>query len=96
MTQIPDIMNTIFDIQDLGSEIAKLRKQQKLSQTDVARRAGVSRAMISDHWRRARCTIRESARYCGCSRFLGEEIRLVPLSPPTLDDLLAEQDDVHA
>ncbi len=88
-------MNAIFDIQDLGSEIAKLRKQQKLSQTEVARRAGVSRAMISDletgqvHDPGVRKVLR-------VLKVLGFGIRLASLSPPTLDDLLAEQDNLHA
>lgn len=48
MTYTLYIMRTIFDIRDLGREMAKLRKKQGLSQSDVAVRAGVSRALTSD------------------------------------------------
>ena len=85
----------IFDIQDLGREVAKLRRQQRLSQTDVAAMAGVSRAMISDletgqlHDPGVRKVLR-------ILKVLGQGIRITPLSPPTLDDLLEMQEDADA
>jgi transcriptional regulator with XRE-family HTH domain len=88
-------MTAIFDIQDVGSQVANLRKQQRLSQTELARQAGVSRAMISDletgqlHDPGVRKVLR-------VLKVLGMGVRIVSLSPPTLDDLLAEQEDFDA
>ena len=88
-------MNAIFDIRDLGREVVKLRKKQGLSQTDVAVMAGVSRAMLSDleagqlHDPGIRKVLR-------ILKVLGQGIRLAPLSPPTLDDLLAMQEEPDA
>jgi transcriptional regulator with XRE-family HTH domain len=89
------MLNAIYDIQDLGAQIATLRKNQGLSQTEVARRAGVSRAMLSDletgqlHDPGVKKVLR-------LLTVLGLGIKLVTLSPPTLDDLLADQEDSHA
>lgn len=88
-------MNAIFDIQDLGIHISKLRKQQRLTQTELAGKAGVSRAMISDletgqlHDPGVRKVLR-------VLKVLGMGVGIVSLNPPTLDDLLAEQEDLHA
>ena len=86
------IMKTIFDIQDLGREMAKLRKKQGLSQSDVAVRAGVSRALISDlendqlHDPGVRKVLR-------VLKVLGMGVRIASLSPPTLDELVVENED---
>lgn len=88
-------METLFDIQDLGREVAKLRRKQGLSQSDIAARAGVSRAMISDlengqlHDPGVRKVLR-------VLKVLGMGVRVVPLSPPTLDELLSNQEESDA
>jgi transcriptional regulator with XRE-family HTH domain len=88
-------MSVIFDIENLGSRIALLRKEQRLSQTELARQAGVSRAMISDL---ETGQIRDPGvrKVLRVLKALGMGLRIVRLSPPTLDELLAEQEDVHA
>jgi transcriptional regulator with XRE-family HTH domain len=88
-------METLFDIQDLGREVAKLRRKQGLSQSDIAARAGVSRAMISDlengqlHDPGVRKVLR-------VLKVLGMGVRVVSLSPPTLDELLSNQEESDA
>jgi transcriptional regulator with XRE-family HTH domain len=79
---------------DIGSRIGLARKEQRLSQMELARKAGVSRSTI-DLLENAR------AREIGYSRLArilaaaGLELKLQPIAPqrPTLDDLLAESDD---
>lgn len=88
-------METLFDIQDLGREVAKLRRKQGLSQSDIAARAGVSRAMISDlengqlHDPGVRKVLR-------VLKVLGMGVRVVSLNPPTLDELLSNQEESDA
>lgn len=89
------IMETIFDIQDLGIQVAALRKRLGLSQSEVARKAGVSRSMISDletgqlHDPGVKKVLR-------VLKVLGRGVKVVSLTPPTLDDLLAAQGDIDA
>lgn len=88
-------METIFDIQDLGIQVAALRKRLGLSQSEVARKAGVSRSMISDletgqlHDPGVKKVLR-------VLKVLGRGVKVVSLTPPTLDDLLAAQGDIDA
>ena len=88
-------METIFDIQDLGTQVAELRKRLGLSQSEVARMAGVSRSMISDletgqiHDPGVKKVLR-------VLKVLGRGVKIVSLSPPTLDDLLAAHGDIDA
>lgn len=88
-------MNATFDIQDLGSRIALLRKKQGLSQSELARQAGVSRAMISDL---ETGQLRDPGvrKVLMVLKALGMGVKIARLSPPTLDELLAEQDEIHA
>ncbi|MDO9583462.1 MAG: helix-turn-helix transcriptional regulator [Desulfomicrobium sp.] len=88
-------MNTIFDITDLGSRIAILRREQGLSQAELAGQAGVSRAMISD-LETGRLRDPGTRKVLMVLKALGMGIRIARLSPPTLDELLAEQEDFHA
>ncbi len=88
-------MSTTFDIQDIGSRIAILRKEHGLSQSELARQAGVSRAMISDL---ETGQLRDPGvrKVLMVLKALGMGIKIARLSPPTLDELLAEQDEIHA
>lgn len=88
-------MNTTFDIHDLGSRIAVLRKEQGLSQSELARQAGVSRAMISD-LETGRLRDPGVRKVLMVLKALGMGVKIARLSPPTLDELLAEQDEIHA
>jgi transcriptional regulator with XRE-family HTH domain len=77
---------------DIGRRVASTRKQNRLTQLELARKAGVSRPTI-DLLENGR------AREIGYSKLtrilavLGLEFRLQPVSPqrPTLDDLVKEQ-----
>jgi len=43
---LPNILGSMFDLIFIGDEIAKRRKTLKLSQAELARKAGVSRATL--------------------------------------------------
>ncbi len=81
-----------MDRQKIGKHIASLRKQRGWDQTEMGRRAGVSRAFVCNLERGVggdpglRKVLRILALF---SRTL--EIREVG-EPPTLDDLLEEQE----
>lgn len=84
-------MKSIFDIQDLGECIATLRKEKRLTQAEVAKSAGVSRALISD-LESGQLHDPGVKKLFRILKVLGKGIRIVPLGPPTLDDLLAGQE----
>jgi len=81
-------------LSDLGRDIARARKDTRLTQVELAKRAGVSRATI-DLLENGR------AREIGYSKLVrillvvGLELRLQPLAleRPTLDDLMREDTD---
>jgi len=82
------------DLTAIGSQIAESRKERQLSQAALARTAGISRATL-DALENGR------AREVGFSKLtrllaaLGLELKLQPAAGqrPTLDELLAEQQD---
>jgi transcriptional regulator with XRE-family HTH domain len=84
----------MIGLNDLGSEITTARKGARLTQVELAERAGVSRATI-DLLENGR------AREIGYSKLarilfvVGLELRLQPITQerPTLDDLLKENAD---
>ncbi len=84
----------MIGLSDLGRDIAKARKDARLTQVELAKRAGVSRATI-DLLENGR------AREIGYSKLVrillvvGLELRLQPLAleRPTLDDLMKEDTD---
>ncbi|NCC04917.1 MAG: XRE family transcriptional regulator [Proteobacteria bacterium] len=85
-------MNAIFDIQDIGEHIAKSRKELGLSQSEVAKQAGVSRALLSglETGQLHDPGVKKLLRIL---KVLGKGIRIVTAGPPTLDDLLASQEE---
>jgi transcriptional regulator with XRE-family HTH domain len=84
----------MIGLSDLGRDIARARKDTRLTQVELAKRAGVSRATI-DLLENGR------AREIGYSKLVrillvvGLELRLQPLAleRPTLDDLMKEDTD---
>ena len=88
MTNIVVIM---LDLSTLGEESAKRRKALKLSQTELSRRAGVSRATI-DALENARIGELGFSKVTRLLTVLGMELRLEPTRSrrPTLDELMQE------
>jgi transcriptional regulator with XRE-family HTH domain len=84
----------VLDLMSIGSQIAERRKTVKLSQTGLARKAGVSRATLE-------ALENGRARELGFSKLtkllnaLGLELRLQTggSQRPTLDELLQEDRD---
>lgn len=91
MTKISYIMESILDIQDLGAQLAAMRKEMRMTQAEVAKSAGVSRALISD-LESGQLHDPGVKKLFRILKVLGKGIRIVPQGPPTLDDLLAEQE----
>lgn len=77
---------------EIGSRIAAVRKQARLTQLELARRAGVSRPTIV-LLENGRATEIGYSKLVRVLAVLGLEFRLQPVSPqrPTLDDLLKEE-----
>jgi transcriptional regulator with XRE-family HTH domain len=78
----------------VGSEIASRRKALRLTQSELALRASVSRATLDalENGRSGELGFSKVARILAA---LGLELKLQPASPqrPTLDELLAEDRD---
>ena len=93
MYDIDNILRMI-GLGDLGRDIADARKGARLTQFELAKRAGVSRATID-------LLENDRAREIGYSKLVrilhvvGLELRLQPIAQerPTLDDLLREDAD---
>jgi transcriptional regulator with XRE-family HTH domain len=84
----------MIGLSDLGREIATARKSARLTQFELAKRAGVSRATI-DLLENGRASEIGYSRLARILRVVGLELRLQPiaLERPTLDDLLREDAD---
>jgi transcriptional regulator with XRE-family HTH domain len=78
----------------LGKEIAGQRRNLRLSQTELARKAGISRATI-DALENGRLGELGFAKLTKLLAALGLELKLQPagVERPTLDDLLEEDRD---
>jgi len=78
-------------LEEIGQRIAALRKQNRLSQSELAAKAGVSRPTI-DLLENGRATELGYSKLARILSVLGWELRLQPIAPerPTLDDLLKE------
>ncbi len=77
---------------DIGSRIASARREKKLTQLELAQKAGVSRPTI-DLLENGRATDIGYSKLARILAALGLEFRLHPLSPrrPTREDLLKEE-----
>jgi len=84
----------MLDLASIGSEIAARRKKLKLSQTALARKAGISRATL-DALENGRAGELGFSKLTKLLAALGLELKLQPASPvrPTLDELLQEDED---
>jgi transcriptional regulator with XRE-family HTH domain len=84
----------MIGLSDLGREIATARKGARLTQLDLAKRAGVSRATV-DLLENGRASEIGYSKLIRILRVVGLELRLQPiaLERPTLDDLLREDAD---
>ncbi len=82
----------MISLAEIGRRIASARKQNRLTQLELARRAGVSRPTI-DLLENGRATEIGYSRLTRILAVLGLEFQLQPVSPqrPTLDDLLKEE-----
>ena len=94
---LPNILGTMLDLPSIGSAIVHRRKSLRLSQTALARKAGISRATLE-------ALENGRARELGFSKItrllvaLGLELKLQAASShrPTLDELLQEDRDDEA
>jgi transcriptional regulator with XRE-family HTH domain len=84
----------MIGLSDLGGAIATARKGARLTQFELAKRAGVSRATI-DLLENGRASEIGYSKLARILRVVGLELRLQPiaLERPTLDDLLREDAD---
>ena len=92
---LPNILGSMFDLIFIGDEIAKRRKTLKLSQAELARKAGVSRATLDalENGRAGELGFSKIARLLAA---LGLELKLtaaVGSQRPTLDELMQEDRD---
>lgn len=82
----------MFSLADIGKQIATARKGRRLTQLELAKRAGVSRPTI-DLLENGRATEIGYSKLARILSVLGLELRLQPIAPerPTLEDLLKEE-----
>jgi transcriptional regulator with XRE-family HTH domain len=81
----------MIGLKEIGRRIASARKENRLTQLELATRAGVSRPTI-DLLENGRATEIGYSKLTRILAVLGLELRLQPVSPqrPTLEDLLKE------
>jgi transcriptional regulator with XRE-family HTH domain len=84
----------MLDLASIGIQVAERRKALKLSQTELSRKAFVSRATL-DALENARTGEMGFAKVTRLLSALGLELKLQPASlrRPTLDDLMQEDRD---
>jgi transcriptional regulator with XRE-family HTH domain len=84
----------MVDLVSLGRDIAQTRKKLKLSQTQLSRKAGVSRATL-DALENGRAGELGFSRLTRLLATLGLELKLQPATSrrPTLDELQQEEQD---
>ena len=92
---MPNILGNMLHLISIGSQIAERRKTLKLSQAELARKAGVSRATLDalENGRAGELGFSKVARLLAA---LGLELTLQTASShrrPTLDELLQEDRD---
>jgi len=80
-----------MDAQELGKQIASLRREHGWSQTELAHRAGVSRAFVCN-LERGTGSDPGLRKILNILEIFSSTLTIVEQdAPPTLDDLLAEQ-----
>ena len=91
---MPSKLCTVLPLAQLGSEIAGRRKAFRLSQMELARKAGVSRATL-DALENGRSGELGFSKISKILAVLGLELRVQDVKPvrPTLDELLNEDRD---
>jgi transcriptional regulator with XRE-family HTH domain len=91
---MPNILGIMLDLLSIGSRIAERRKKLKLSQAELARKAGVSRATL-DALENGRAGELGFSKLTRLLSALGLELALQTASSqrPTLDELMQEDRD---
>jgi len=91
---LPNILCIVVDLISIGSQIAERRKTLKLSQTELARKAAISRATL-DALENGRAGELGFSKLSNLLAALGLELKLQAASSerPTLDELMAEDRD---
>lgn len=81
-------------MESLGAEIARQRRQRSLTQAELARRAGISRATL-DALENGRAGELGYSKVARLAAALGLELKLLPVTSrrPTLDELREEDRD---
>ncbi len=92
--RMKDILGIMWDLLSLGAEIARRRKKLNLSQTALARNAGVSRATL-DALENGRAGEMGYSRLTRLLAAVGLELKLQAARSqrPTLDELIQENRD---
>ena len=90
----PNILGIVLDLISLGGQIAERRKRLKLSQTELSRKAGLSRATL-DALENGRAGELGFSKVTKLLAALGLELTLQTASTqrPTLDELMQEDRD---
>ena len=90
----PNIIGIMVDLISIGTQVALRRKKSKLSQTALARQAGISRATL-DALENGRAGELGFTKLTKLLAALGLELKLQDASSqrPTLDELLQEDRD---
>jgi transcriptional regulator with XRE-family HTH domain len=91
---LPNILGIMLDLISVGRQIAQRRKTLKLSQTELSRSAGVSRATL-DALENGRAGEMGFSKLAKLLAALGLELRLHATGTlrPTLDELMQEDHD---
>jgi transcriptional regulator with XRE-family HTH domain len=91
---MPNILGNILHLISIGSQIAERRKTLKLSQAELARKAGVSRATL-DALENARAGELGFSKLTKLLAAVGLELKLQAAGSerPTLDELMQEDRD---
>ena len=91
---MPNILGVVLDLISIATQIAERRKKLKLSQSALARKAGISRATV-EALENGRAGELGFAKVTKLLAALGLELKLQAASShrPTLDELLEEDRD---
>jgi len=91
---MPNILGVVLDLISIATQIAERRKKLKLSQSALARKAGISRATL-EALENGRAGELGFAKVTKLLAALGLELKLQTASShrPTLDELLEEDRD---